>query len=69
MGSDDMWTNTMERNAESNGYRIFSTYNTKEEADAVMKEMRADGLQCFKAHHVFKDFDFDKWYVWVKGLG
>lgn len=63
-----MWINSNEKNAEANGYRVFSKYNTKEEADAVMKEMRKDKLRCFKAHHVHKEIGLDTWLVWVKGL-
>ncbi len=63
-----MWVNSTERNAEANGYKVFSKYNTKEEADLVMKDMRADGLRCFKAHHVNKLLEIDFWLVWVKGL-
>ena len=63
-----MYANSFERKAEANGYKIFSKYNTKEEADAVMKEMRKDGLRCFKAHHTYKLLDVDFWLVWVKGL-
>lgn len=63
-----MWANTYERNAESNGYKIFSKYDTKEQADAVLKEMRKDSLKCFKAHHENKLAEIDTWLVWVKGL-
>ena len=59
-----MWANTFERTAEERGYVIFSKYNTKEEADAVLKEMRKDNLRCFKAHHVLKLLDIDVWLVW-----
>lgn len=61
-----MWANTFEKNAESKGYAIFSQYHTKEEADAVMKEMRKDNINCFKAHHVYKILDYDMWLVWWK---
>ena len=63
-----MWVNSNEKNAEQNGYRVFSAYNTKEEADAVMKAMREDKLRCFKAHHKNQEIGLDKWVVWVKGL-
>ena len=61
-----MYRNTFEKNAVDNGYSIFSKYNTKEEADAVLKEMRKDKLRCFKAHHANKTLGFDFWLVWVK---
>lgn len=63
-----MWANSFERNAESKGYKMFSTYNTKEEADEVMKVLRSEGVRCFKAHHKNNMIGFDMWLVWVKGF-
>lgn len=61
-----MWANSFEKNAESNGYVIFSSYPTKDDADKVLKEMRKDDIRCFKAHHVLKILDIDTWVVWWK---
>jgi len=63
-----MWANSYEKNAESRGYRMFSTYETKEEADNIMKVLRAEGVRCFKAHHRYKLIGLDMWLVWVKGF-
>lgn len=60
------YNNHFERDAEGRGYVVMSTYDTKEEVDAVLRQLHNCGVHAFKAHHTHHEIDYDQWWLWVQ---
>ena len=60
------YNNKFEATAEERGYVVMSTYDTKEEVDAILKQLHASGVHAFKAHHGSKLLEYDQWWLWVQ---
>ena len=55
-----------EREAEGKGYVVMSTYDTREEIDAVLRQLHNCGVHAFKAHHGSALLQYDQWWLWVQ---
>lgn len=64
--------NEMEKNAEANGYTLYSCYDTKEEIDHVIHQLHGNQIRAFKARHRCTEhansvgFNSDLWFLYVK---
>ena len=60
------YNNQYERDAAERGYVVMSTYDTKEEIDAILNQLHACDIRAFKAHHSHKLLEYDQWWLWVQ---
>ena len=61
-----MYINTWEVHAEEEGWKVYKVVQTIEEAIDLINQLRKLGIQCRRAHRVFKTLDIDCYFVWVK---
>ena len=60
------YLNNFEKQASEKGYVVMSTYDTKEEVNAVIDQLHANGIHAFKAHHQSKILEYDQWWLYVQ---
>lgn len=60
------YNNHYERDAAERGYVVMSTYDTKEEIDAILDQLHKCGVHAFKAHHAHRVIEYNQWWLWVQ---